>query len=42
MPETASGGRRPMDEVDGQAIIDRLGGVEALQEGGVPLGRPSH
>ena len=32
MPETASGGRRPMDAVDGQAIIDRLGGVEALQE----------
>ena len=33
MPETASGGRRPMDEGDVQAIIDRLGGVEALLEG---------
>ena len=31
--ETASGGRRPMDEADVQAIIDQLGGVEALQEG---------
>ena len=30
MPETAGGGRRPVDE---QAIIDRLGGVEALLEG---------
>ena len=33
MPETASGGRRPMDDADVQAIIDHLGGVEALQEG---------
>ena len=33
MPETASGGGRPMDEADVQAIIDRLGGVEALLEG---------
>ncbi len=33
MSETASGGRRPMDEADVKAIIDRLGGVEALQEG---------
>ena len=33
MPETANGGRRPMDEADVQAIIDRLGGVEALLEG---------
>ena len=33
MPETASGGRRPMDEVDVQAIIDRRSGVEALLEG---------
>ena len=33
MPETASGGRCPMDEADVQAIIDRLGGVEALREG---------
>ena len=33
MPETASGGRRPMDEADVQAIIDRLSGVEALLEG---------
>ena len=33
MPETASGGRRPVDEADVQAIIDRLGGVEALLEG---------
>ena len=33
MPETASGGRRPMDEADVQAIIDQLGGVEALLEG---------
>ena len=33
MPETASGGRRPMDEGDVQAIIDRLGGVEAPLEG---------
>ena len=32
MPETAGGGRRPMDEADVQAIIDRLGGVEALLE----------
>ena len=28
----AGGGRRPMDEADVQAIIDRLGGVEALRE----------
>ena len=33
MPETAGGGRRPMDEADVQAIIDRRGGVEALLEG---------
>ena len=33
MPETAGGGRRPVDEADVQAIIDRLGGVEALLEG---------
>ena len=33
MPETASGGRCPMDEADVEAIIDRLGGVEALLEG---------
>ena len=33
MLETASGGRRPMDEGNVQAIIDRLGGVEALLEG---------
>ena len=33
MPETSSGGIRPMDEADVQAIIDQLGGVEALQEG---------
>ena len=33
MPETASGGRRPVDGADVRAIIDRLGGVEALLEG---------
>ena len=33
MPETASGGRRPMDEADVQAIIGRLGGAPALLEG---------
>ena len=33
MPETAGGGRRPMDEGEVQGIIDRLGGVEALREG---------
>ena len=33
MPETVGGGRRPVDEADVQAIIDRLGGVEALREG---------
>ena len=33
MPETAGGGGRPMDQADVQAVIDRLGGVEALLEG---------
>ena len=33
MPETASGGRRPMDEGDVRAIIDRLGGAPALLDG---------
>ena len=33
MPETAGGGRRPMDEWEVQAVIHRLGGVEALLEG---------
>ena len=33
MPGTVGGGRRPMDEADVQAIIDRLGSVEALLEG---------
>ena len=33
MPETTSGGRRPMEDADVQAIIDRLGGVEALRDG---------
>ena len=33
MPETAGGGRRPVDEADVQAIIDRLGGAPALLEG---------
>ena len=42
MPETAGSGRRPMDEADVQAIIGRLGGVEALLERGVPRGRPAH
>ena len=44
MPETASGERRPMDEADVQAIIDRLGGVEVLAGGerGVPRGCHAH
>ena len=33
MPGTAGGRRHPVDGADVQAIIDRLGGVEALQEG---------
>ena len=33
MPETAGGGRRPMDEADVQAIGDRLGRAPALLEG---------
>ena len=33
MPEAAGGGRRPMDEADVQAIIDRLGRAPALLEG---------
>ena len=33
MPETAGGGGRPMDQADVQAVIDRLGGGEALLEG---------
>ena len=41
MPETAGSGRRPMDEADVQAIIGRLGGVEALLEGERSSTRPS-
>ena len=33
MPETAGGGRRPVDEADVRAIIDQLGGAPALQDG---------
>ncbi len=33
MPETANGRRCPMDEGEVQAVIGRLGGVEALREG---------
>ncbi len=33
MPETAGSGRCPMDEGAVQAVIGRLGGVEALLEG---------
>ena len=33
MPETAGGGRRPVDEAGVRAIIDRLGGAPALLEG---------
>ena len=44
MPETAGGGRRPVDEADVQAVIDRTGRAPALLEGrrGVPRGRPAH
>ena len=44
MPETAGGGRCPMDQADAQAIIGRVGGMEgpAGGERGVPRGRPAH
>ena len=41
MPEIAGGGRRPMDEADVRAIIDRPGGGRPCRRGERSSTRPS-